>query len=136
MKRLPTCVIVLLVTAVAALDARGKAAYAGKPEMVRDATAVAVVEVTRVDPVEVRGGHWTYRQRAAARVETVLRGDLPKGGAIDLHGHEDFICARCEFAPGRYLVFLRRDGRLWVGSNWHLSVRPIATGPDGGETVD
>jgi hypothetical protein len=130
-KRLDRCVPYALAVLVATLatDARGKARYAGKAEMIRESEAVAVVDISGVEEAEVKGEHWTYRQKAAAKVESVLKGELPE--ELELHGGEDFICARCEFAPGRYLVFLKRDGNLWAGSNWHLSARKVS-----GETVD
>src|SRR5687767_895163 len=103
--------------------AGAKAAYGGKADMTRRADAIAVVEVLRVEKAEVKGRHWTYSERAVATVRTTLKGDLPaEGKELVLFGGEDFICAQCNFRPGRYLVFLRRDGGLWVGSNWHLSV--------------
>ncbi len=120
-----------------ASNADAKAAYAGKAEMVRRSEAIAVVDVLRVEKTEVKGTHWTYSQRAVTQVRTSLKGDLlTKDEEIDLFGGENFICARCEFQPGRYVVFLRRDGGLWTGSNWHLSVRPIVTDADGKEWVD
>jgi hypothetical protein len=117
--------------------AEAKAAYAGKAEMIRRSDAVAVVDVLRVEKAEVKGAHWTYSQRAIARVRSTLKGDLPAAGKeVALFGGEDFICAQCNFQPGKYVVFLRRDGGLWVGSNWHLSVRPVATDKAGKEWVD
>ena len=122
---------------VAAARADAKAAFAGKAEMVKRSVGIAVVEVVAIEKVEVKGKYWTYRQRADVRVEAVLKGDLPKeeGAATVLYGEEDFICAQCRFEPGRYLVFLNQDAGFWVGSNWHLSIRPIKTDADGRETV-
>ena len=57
-------------------------------------------------------------------MEKTIKGELPL--EIALFGEESFICAQVRFKPGRHLVFLRRDGKLLVGSNWHLSVRPMA----------
>jgi len=58
----------------------------------------------------------------------VLKGKL--SGSVALYGDGDFICARCHFQVGRYLVFLRRDGKLLTGSNWHLSIRKITGGSE------
>ena len=125
----------LLACCTSRVDA--KAAFAGKAEMVRRSDAVAVVEVLRVEKAEVKGKHWTYSQRAIAKVSETLKGDLPAAGKeVALFGGEDFICARCNFQPGKYVVFLQQDGGLWAGSNWHLSVRPVATDKDGKEWVD
>lgn len=125
----------LVAIAVTGPRADAKAAYAGKAEMVRRAQVIVVVAVSRVDPVEVKGPTWTYRQLVTARVEQVLKGDLRKDADLIIHGDEEFICAQCRFAPGRYLLFLMKDGPLWVGCNWHLSVRPIATDADRGPVV-
>ena len=129
-------VAALLFALILSAQAKAKAAYSGKLGMVNDSTMIAVVEITGVEPVNVKGTYWTYRQRALARVEAVVKGDAPKDGRLTLHGDEDFICAQCRFSPGRYLVFVRHDGDLWVGSNWHLSVRPIRVGTKGAQLVD
>lgn len=122
-------------------DAGAKAAYAGKAEMVRRSTAIAVVEITKVEAVDAKGEHWNYGQRATATVRTVLKGSLPKDAAVSVFGDESFICARCHFEPGRYLLFLMEDKApdgsvMWVGSNWHLSVRPVTVDPDKGDRVE
>lgn len=134
---IPSWVCAMLVVCLAA-RADAKAAYAGKTEMVKRSVGIAVVEVVAIEKVEVKGKYWTYRQRADARVEMVLKGELPKdkGAATVLYGEEDFICAQCRFEPGRYLVFLNQDAGLWVGANWHLSIRPIKTDAEGKETVE
>ena len=122
---------------VCATKADAKAAYAGKAEMLKRAEAVAVVDVVTVEKAEVKGRHWTYRQRAVAKVRNTLKGDLPgEKEELFIHGDEDFICAQCHFEPGRYFVFLARDGGLWAGCNWHLSVRPVKTDAEGREWVD
>src|SRR5687768_7031084 len=107
--------------------AQAKAYIATRGEMVERAAAIAIVEIKSTEDVEVKGGHWTYAERADARVDEVIAGDLPSR-AIWLHGQESFICARVDWRPGRFLVFLAQDGDLWVGSNWHLSALPIEDG--------
>lgn len=121
--------------------AGAKAAFAGKTEMVDRSAVVAVVDITAVETVSVKGEHWTYQQRAKAVVKQALKGPLVAGAEITLHGDEDFICARCHFTPGRSLVFLTVDksadgSKLWIGSNWHLSIRPITADPDKGDRVE
>ena len=121
--------------AAAPVRTPAKAAFAGKEEMVRRSTAIAVVEITKVEEVEGKGSHWTYRQRATAVVKTLLKGSLPKDAPFAIFGDETFICARCHFEPGRYLLFLTEDkapdgSGMLVGSNWHLSVRPITADPE------
>jgi hypothetical protein len=117
---LPILVLLLLSGA-----ANAKARFAPRDEMIREADAIAVVEITRVDKASVKRG-WTYSEAATARVERVLKGQLP--ATIRIHGGEDFICASTHYKPGRILVFLRRVGPLYVSANWHLGVRPITGG--------
>lgn len=132
-RRLATTVMMLL-PLVGTSAASGKAAFADKNEMIARATVIAVVTIDKVEPAEVKGQHWTYRQRAFARVETALKSGPP--AEFVLHGDEDFICAQCRFTPGKHLVFLVQDHGLWVGCNWHLSVRPVTRDADGNEMVD
>jgi hypothetical protein len=100
-----------------------KAAYLGAEQMVTGSVAIAVVNISRVDPVETKGAHWTYGERAEATVERTPKGSLPQ--QVQLFGNENFICAQVRFQPGRYLVFLKKDGEKLVGANWHLSARLI-----------
>ena len=110
-------------------EAGAKAYYQPKDEMISRAFVIAVITLSEVKDIESTGKTWTYRQQGSAIVEQVLKGDIP--AAFTLHGSESFICARCPLAPGRFLAFLRKDGELWVGSNWHLSLRPVS-----GKTVE
>lgn len=61
-----------------------------------------------------------------ATAEKCLKGSA--GGDITIYGLEDFQCAQCQYEKGRFLLFLRKDGSLWVGSNWHLGIRPVGDG--------
>lgn len=101
----------------------GKAAYYGPEWMVREAEFIAVVTITTVQTNAVKGGNWTYSESATATVERMIKGKLPLN--VTLHGAENFICAQVRYKPGRHLVFLRRDGNLLTGVNWHLGHRPI-----------
>lgn len=123
MKRFQSLLLVGLVLSLAA-NAHAKAAYKGKVQMIETAEVIAVVDITGLEKVSVKGKGWTYGQRASGKVENVLKGTLPK--RVSLYGDENFICARCHFEVGRYLVFLDRDGELLTGSNWHLSIRKIS----------
>jgi hypothetical protein len=101
-----------------------KAGYLSKKAMIDQSVAIAVVHVSKIEPTITKRHSWTYRQKATASVEQTLKGTLPK--TISLYANEDFICAQCQFEGiGRYLVFLKNDNDLLVGSNWHLSIRPI-----------
>ena len=100
-----------------------KAYFQGEAEMIAKAEAIAIVTISSVRDAETQGEHWTYRQAADAKVEKTLKGELP--AMFVLRGAETFICAQCPLTEGRFLVFLEKDGQLWKGSNWHLSLRPI-----------
>jgi len=121
MKRL---FLLLLVFAALNQGAFAKAYFQTGEEMIRKATVIAIVTITGVQASGVRGKTWTYRQVGDATVESVLKGDIP--GRIKLYGMEDFICAQCPLSEGRFLAFLKKDGDLWTGSNWDLSLRPIS----------
>jgi hypothetical protein len=114
------------VLALFAHAAQAKAHFAGKCEMIEKAEAIAIVNIEKVEPVKRKGRHWTYSQKATGTVEKALKGDLK--GEIEIYGEIDFICANCRYQKGRFLLFLRKDGALWTGSNWHLGIRPIKDG--------
>jgi hypothetical protein len=120
MKTLLACLIVLCAST---LQAPAKAYFQTKAEMIQQADVIAIITITAVKPSEAKGTSWTYRKSGEARVETVYKGDIPK--AFTIHGEETFICASCPISEGRFLAFLKKDGDLWRGSNWHLSLRPI-----------
>ena len=126
MKQFQSWLTVGLVLMLAA-TAHAKAAYKDKVEMTQSAEVIAIVEIKGLQKVEVKGKFWTYHQKASDKVEKVLKGTLPS--TVALFGDEDFICARCHFGTGRYLVFLDKDGELLTGNNWQLSARKI-TGTD------
>jgi hypothetical protein len=118
--------LVLPLALVLAAYSWARVYYAPAGEMVRRSEFIAVVDVQRVRAVDERGRTWRYAQAADAVVLRTYKGRLP--ARIAIHAQEDFICSRVEFRPGRYLVFLRREGELLAGSNWYLSARPIRDG--------
>jgi hypothetical protein len=124
-----------LAVALCAADAHAKAAFFGKAQIVKESAAIAIVEITAVEQVETRSEHWTYRQRATARVEQQLKGPIMKHQVLTLLGDETFICAQCRFAPGKYLVFLQKSGESFTGTNWQLSTRAVCT-VEGKEQID
>jgi hypothetical protein len=69
------------------------------------------------------GKDWIYSQEAEARVEVLLKGEI--ADEFMLYGGEDFHYAECRLSEGRFLAFLNKDGELWVGANWQVSLRPI-----------
>jgi hypothetical protein len=129
-------VIVALVFA-SSWSAFGRAYFFTRTELIQKATAIAIVEIEEPEPAKPTGNdqqdpfaedgatgkNWVYGQQAKVRVQKVLKGDLPK--EFTLYGQESFICAQCMLTKGRFLAFLSKDGDLWVGANWQLSLRPI-----------
>jgi hypothetical protein len=106
-----------------AQTAQGKAYFAPKAEMIRNADAIVVVNITAVEKVEKKTEGWTYAQKATGIVERCLKGGL--SGGIEIFGLESFICAQCRYTAGRHLLFLRKEGGMWVGANWEPGIRPI-----------
>ncbi len=103
-----------------------KAYYADKMNMIQEAEVIAVVNIAKVEDAEkkVESG-WTYRQKASGQIEECIKGGL--SGQIEVFGMESFVCARCEYKTGRFLLFLSKgDKDFWRGANWHLGIRPIA----------
>jgi hypothetical protein len=117
-----TCLVLLATLPVAASARPG---YLSKREMIGRAEVVALVEVTRVEPLPFSTELGPYTQRAEAVVEHAYKGVVPHD--IILWGVRTPE-AEIRFAPGRYLVFLRRDGEKLLGVNWHLSARPVEGG--------
>lgn len=103
-----------------------KAAFCGFEEMVRRSDVIALVDVTEIKEKPVQGSTWTYGQTIIAKPVEVLKGRVQS--PLSIYGMENFICAQCRFAKGPQLVFLKKDGDLLAGSNWHLSVRPVENG--------
>jgi len=107
----------------------GKAAFLPPAELTRKADVIALVDldepeaVATSDPLESPSPAGYYRKKAQARVVERIRGDIPDRFVI--YGDEAFICAQCTLSKGRFLAFLTRKGDFWVGTNWHLSLRPI-----------
>lgn len=117
---------ILLITTVLLLIASvvyAKAYYAPKNEMIEKAEIIAVVDITEIKDVKIKGEHWTYGQKATGKVEQLLKGKIPS--KITIYGMENFICAQCRYEVGKFLVFLKHDNDLLVGSNWQFSIRPI-----------
>lgn len=100
-----------------------KAYFAPKDEMIKEADIIAVVDILSIEDKETKGEHWTYGQKATAKVVKTLKGN--PSNEIAIYGNEDFICAQCLFKKGQFLLFLKYDGNLIAGSNWHFSIRPI-----------
>ena len=116
-------ILLLLILLGVASPCFAKARYAQKKDMIEEAECIAIVNITKVEEADKKGNSWTYRQKATATVEQCLKGDVK--GNITIYGLETFICAQCRYETGRFILFLRKDGSLWVGSNWHLGIRPI-----------
>ncbi len=88
--------------------ARADAAYMRLPELVEHAEVIAVVQTAWVEETDVKGDHWTYRQRARVVRELLIKGHMRRVDRI--LAEKDFECARASYQPAtRYLVFLARD---------------------------
>lgn len=116
-------ILILAFLCFSGMDLFAKAYFQTKDEMIEKAEVIAIISIGEVKVAETHGVNWTYRQSAIATVESVLKGTLPK--TITLYGMENFPCAQCLLGKGRFIAFLKKDGDLWTGSNWHLSFRPI-----------
>lgn len=100
-----------------------KAYYAGKREMVREAGCIVIVNITMVETKDRKEKPSGYAQKASATVERCLKGGVK--GEIEIYGMGTFICAQCRYQTGRFILFLRKARGFWLGSNWHLGIRPI-----------
>ncbi len=103
-----------------------KAYFADKTQMIQRAEAIVVVNITNLEVVAKKPeSGWSYRQKASGKVEQTIKGVL--SGQIEIYGMEDFICARCEYKTGRYLLFLDKGSAgFWHGANWQLGIRAIS----------
>ena len=114
---------VLLILLFMTTSAFAKAYFAGKKEMIQQAQYIVLVNISKIENVTKQGNNWIYRQKASGTVEQCLKGEAAE--EIEIYGMESFICAQSRYEKGRVLLFLRKDGDLWCGSNWHLGVRPV-----------
>ena len=127
--------IPLLVLAVT-WSASGAAVFFTRPELIRKAEVIAIITLDEPEGAKpvgefgdpfvtdtAAGKKWNYSQQAKGRVAQVLKGKIPDDFIV--YGKEGFICAQCTLSKGRFLAFLSKDGDLWAGTNWHLSLRPI-----------
>ena len=129
--------LILTVSLVSSLSAFGKAYFFTRSELIEKAVVIAIVTIGEPEPAKplgesidpfadesrASGKTWTYAQQAKVRVEQVLKGKIPN--EFVMYGQESFICAQCPLSKGRFLAFLSKDGDLWIGANWQLSLRPI-----------
>jgi hypothetical protein len=125
-RKVKTLIAILVALCSLSPQALAKAYFQTKSEMIEKAEAIAIIEIAAVHDSDAKGKIWTYRTKGTARVEETLTGELPD--EFTIYGAETFICARGPITKGRFIAFLRKDGDLWTGSNWHLSLRPIKDG--------
>ena len=132
-----TLAFTLAISVVSSLSAFGKAYFFTRSELIDKAEVIAIVTIEEpevaksvgesIDPFadtsSASGKNWTYAQQAKVRVEKTLKGKIPD--EVIMYGKESFICAQCTLSKGRFLAFMIKDGDLWVGANWQLSLRPI-----------
>lgn len=117
---------------LAVLPGFGKAVFFNKADMVRNAVAIAVIEMEDpvtapvADPFSEPKKQDHYRQLAKVKVIETLKGTLPE--SLVMYGGEHFACAECTLKKGRYIAFFKKDGDLWAGANWQNSLRPVTDG--------
>lgn len=125
------CILVL------ATQSHGKAHFFSRSELVQKSLVIAIIDLGEPGPSksnadadpfvdQAHGTTWSYQKSAKAKVVRIIKGGIP--AEFILHGNETFICAQCSLSKGRFLAFLQKDKDLWVGTNWHLSLRPIKDG--------
>lgn len=122
---------------VLASQGHGKAYFFSRTELVQKSLVIAIIELGEPGPSkpnadsdpfveQAHGTTWAYQKSAKAKVVRIIKGEIPP--EFILHVDETFICAQCTLSKGRFLAFLQKDKDLWVGTNWHLSLRPIKDG--------
>lgn len=92
-------------------------------EMIDRSPIIAVVDVQRMENTLTEAKPYDYTQISYARVEKLLKGDLPE--TVKIHGGETFRNIAVQFPRGRYIVFLRKHGGQLVASQAGMSARPI-----------
>jgi len=132
-----TLAAILGLVLVLASHGHGKAYFFKRSELVQKSLVIAIIDLGEPEPSKSNAGAdpfvdqavgatWAYQKSAKAKVVRTIKGDIP--AEFVLHGDETFICAQCRLSKGRFLAFLQKDKDLWVGTNWHLSLRPVKEG--------
>lgn len=122
---------------VPASHGHAKAYFFKRSELVEKSLVIAIIELGDPGPAkanagadpfvdQAKGTTWTYQKSSKASMVRKIKGEI--SADFILHGDETFICAQCRLSKGRFLAFLQKDKDLWVGTNWHLSLRPIKDG--------
>jgi hypothetical protein len=128
MKTIPLIAAACMATS---LGAHAKAYFHTRSELIRNAEVIAIVSIGEPEATKPKGrfdegpkgSHWTYGQQAKVHVERLLKGQIEDD--FVMYGGESFICASCVLTKGKFLAFLKKDGGLWAGANWQLSLRPV-----------
>jgi hypothetical protein len=105
------------------LPALSKAYHATRREMVGRAAVIAIVEIDKVESSSHQGKHWTYSQKAEARLVRALKGK-PSSSFV-IWGGENFECSQVTLSKGTCLVFLEAEGEGYRGCNWGASCLPV-----------
>ena len=103
-----------------------KARFAEKKEMIKKSETIIIAKIEKIEKSKQEGKYFMYRQKVTGTIENTLKGNID--GDIIIYGMENFKCAQNTFSKGHFLLFLRKDNGFWVGSNWHLGIRPIKEG--------
>ncbi len=97
--------------------------FPSEEAMIDRSPIIAVVNVQRTENTLTKASPYNYTQISDARVEKTLKGDLPQ--TVKLYGGETLLNVAVQFPPGRYIVFLRKNGELVAGAQRSMSARPI-----------
>jgi hypothetical protein len=120
-----TAVLLVVGVLTATGVAHGKAAFYTKQRLIETAEIIAIVDISVVSETATQGESWTYGQAASASTVKILKGKV--ADKFTIHAEKNFICARASYESGRrYLVFLRREGKLYTTINHHLGQFEIA----------
>ena len=124
MKTVARMVLIVAVTSLLPLLTYAKAYFAPVDEMIRDADAIAVVEILDVQPAKTEEQDLRYKDMVASiEVKDTLKGDVANVASIYIPNF--FPCAVVDVTPGEFLIFLQRRDGVMTNSNWQLSLRAI-----------
>ena len=96
-------------------------------QLVAESDEIGIVRVVKVVQVPKRPKFdESFVQFAAVRTEQSLKGNLPTQFTLRLNASARiFSCRPGELSPGRFLMFLRRDGTNVVRANHWYAEYPI-----------
>ncbi len=104
-----------------------RAYFASVDEMIKQADAIAIVNVVSAKPAKQEEQGLQYKDLiASGDVQETVLGKLPE--KIEIYVRNSYPDAVVDVSNGQYLVFLQLKNGRWSNSNWHLSMRPVQAG--------